>query len=255
MTRAQIIKKLISEGFSEKTLVNFSDKQLDKLSTKLLGEGLKVKADDLKSDPALADKLKDKDVTVVPEGEEERFVSCSSLGIKSPGMCEKNTKKPVELCSKLGVKTPGYCYVVNKQPLKKTNTHYSAVNLKKLNEFVEGVVDKQYHSLTTKGEISELIKEKFSNLSEKESMNKLPEFIGEFEMTEPAVKPDVKPAPAKPDTDRPRREKPRHPGQRPVDPNKEPLPNPVPKAGKKEISGDEAKSKVIKMINKIFTDN
>jgi hypothetical protein len=74
-------------------------------------------------------------------------------------------------------------------------------------------------------------------------------------MAEPAVKPDIKPAPAKPDTDRPRREKPRHPGQRPVDPNKEPLPNPVPKARKKEISGDEAKSKVIKMINKIFTDN
>jgi hypothetical protein len=223
MTRAQIIKKLISEGFSEKTLVNFSDKQLDKLSTKLLGEGLKVKADDLKSDPALADKLKDKDVTVVPEEEAEEPKK------------KKITKKEVkETSNKNGIKS---------------------LNLKKLNEFVEGVVDKQYHSLTTKGEISELIKEKFSNLSEKESMSKLPEFIGEFEMAEPAVKPDVKPAPAKPDTDRPRREKPRHPGQRPVDPNKEPLPNPVPKAGKKEISGDEAKSKVIKMINKIFTDN
>lgn len=220
MTRAQIIKKLISEGFSEKTLVNFSDKQLDKLSTKLLGEGLKVKADDL---PALADKLKDKDVTVVPEEE--------TVEPKKKRITKKEVK---EITSKGAIKS---------------------LNLKKLNEFVENVVDKNYHNLTTKGEISELIKEKFSNLSEKESMNKLPEFIGEFEMAEPAVKPDVKPAPAKPDTDRPRREKPRHPGQRPVDPNKEPLPNPVPKAGAKEINGDEAKSKVIKMINKIFREN
>jgi hypothetical protein len=220
MTRAQIIKKLISEGFSEKTLVNFSDKQLDKLSTKLLGEGLKVKADDL---PALADKLKDKDVTVVPEEEGEELKK------------KKITKKEVkETSNKGGIKS---------------------LNLKKLNEFVEDVVDKKYHSLTTKGEISELIKEKFSNLSEKKSMSKLPEFIGEFEMAEPAVKPDVKPAPAKPDTDRPRRERPRHPGQRPLDPNKKPLPDPPPKASTKEISGDEAKSKIIGMIDKIFREN
>jgi hypothetical protein len=225
MTRSEIIKKLISEGFSEKTLVNFSDKQLDKLSGKLFGEGLKVKADDLKSDPALADKLKDmEDVTVVPE--EDGKEDLDSKEIKKTKMMKGDKKlKP------------------------------KGVNLKKLNEFVEKVVDEKYHNLTTKGEISELIKEKFSNLSEKESMKKLPEFIGEFEMGQPDVKPDVKPAPTKPDTDRPRREKPRHPGQRPLDPNKEPLPNPVPKAKAKEIGGEEAKSRVIKMINKIFSDN
>lgn len=223
MTRIEIIKRLVSEGFSEKTLVNFTDKQLEKLSAKLLGEGLKVKADDLKADPALADKLKDKDVTVVPEEESE-----------TPKM-KKITKKEVkETSNKIGVKS---------------------LDLNKLNEFVEGVVDKQYHNLTTKGEISELIKERFGTLSEKESVTKLPEFMGEIEMAEPAVKPDVKPAPAKPDTDRPGREKPRHPGQRPVDPNKQPLPNPVPKAGKKEIGGDEAKSKVIKIISQILKDN
>lgn len=253
MIRSEIIKKLVAEGFSTKTLAIFSDKQLEKLSNKVLSEaGLKVKADDLKSDPTLADKLKDKDVTVVPEGEDERFVSCSSLGVKSPGMCEKNTKKPVQLCSRLGIKTPGYCYVGDKKPVEKTS---ASVNLKKLHEFVENTVNKNYHSLTTKAEISELIKEKFNNLSEKEMIKGLPEFMNEFDMAQPDVKPDVKPAPTKPDTDRPRREKPRHPGQRPVDPNKQPLPNPVPKAKGKEISGDEAKSKVIKMINKIFSDN
>lgn len=257
MMRSEIIKKLVTEGFSEKTLAVFNDKQLEKLSNKVLSEAeLKVKADDLKNDPSLADKLpEDEDITVVPEGKDEQFVSCSSLGVKSPGMCEKNTKKPVELCSKLGVKTPGYCYIENKKPVKKLNTHYNAVNLKKLNEFVEDAINKNYHSLTTKAEISELIKEKFNSLSEKEVVSGLPEFINEFDMAQPDVKPDVKPAPSKPDTDKPRREKPKHPGQRPTDPDKNPLPNPVPKAKGKEIGGEEAKSRVIKMINKILSDN
>lgn len=216
MNRVDTISKLIKEGFSEKTLVSFNDKQLEKFSKKILGEGLKVKADDLKSDPALADKLKDKDVTVVPEEK-----------IEEP-KGKKMTKKDVK-------------EIVSKNKIKR-------LDLKKLNEFVEGVVDKKFHNLTTKGEISELVKEKIGGLSGKTQ-------ISEFEMAEPAVKPDVKPAPVKPDTDRPRRERPRHPGQRPQDPNKKPLPDPVPKARTKEISGDEAKSKVIGMIDKIFREN
>ncbi len=211
MKRIDIIKKLIGEGFSEKTLVGFNDKQLEKLSAKVLREGLKVKADDIKSDPALADKLKDKDVTIVPE--------------------EDDTVETIK-----------------KGDLKQKK---SALNMKKLNAFVESVVDKKFHTLATKKEISELIKEKFNNITEKNTISKLPEFIGEFEMAEPAVKP----APVKPGIDTPKREKPRHPGQRPLDPNKQPIPNPAPKAKAKEISGDDAKSKVIKMINKIFVDN
>ena len=38
MKRNEIIQKLVSEGFSEKTLVNFTDKQLNDLSTRMLGE-------------------------------------------------------------------------------------------------------------------------------------------------------------------------------------------------------------------------
>lgn len=212
MNRNEIITKLVKEGFSEKTLIRFNDNQLKKFSDKILGEGLKVKADDLKADPALADKLKDKDVTVVPEEE--------TMEPKVKKMTKKDVKE-----------------IASKNKIKR-------LDLKKLNEFVESVVDKKYHSLTTKGEISELVKEKIGASQ-----------ISEFEMAEPAVKPDVKPAPAKPDTDRPRRERPRHPGQRPLDPNKKPLPDPPPKASTKEISGDEAKSKIIGMIDKIFREN
>lgn len=40
MKRSQLVQKLIKEGFSEKTLVNFSDKQLYDLSERILGEAV-----------------------------------------------------------------------------------------------------------------------------------------------------------------------------------------------------------------------
>ena len=42
MNRAQLIQKLMSEGFSEKTLVNFNDKQLEKFANKVLKEAQTV---------------------------------------------------------------------------------------------------------------------------------------------------------------------------------------------------------------------
>ena len=48
---------------------------------------------------------------------DDRFCSCSKIGVKYAGLCDRKTKKPVESCSKLGVKTPGYCYL-DKTPVK-----------------------------------------------------------------------------------------------------------------------------------------
>jgi hypothetical protein len=242
MKRIDIIEKLVAEGFSVNTLVKFNDNQLHKLSTKLLGEGLKVKADDIKSDPALADKLKDKDVTIVPESEESKFVSCSSIGVKFAGMCEKNTKKPVDSCAKMGVKTPGYCYVGDKTPVKhKAST---SVNVKNLNEFVENIVDKQYHSLATKGEIVSLIKERVTapknNITEK-LQGKLPEFMS-FDNIVSAAEPQTKPDPKSPDTIPSRPSEPKispdqNPRKRPFrNPNEEPAVQPKPKAKVRKIN-------------------
>jgi hypothetical protein len=198
MKRIDIIEKLIAEGFSEKTLVKFNDNQLSKLSTKLLGEGLKVKADDLKNDPALADKLKDKDVTVVPE--------------------EMDAVESVK-----------------KDPLKQKK---SALNMEKLNAFVENVVDKKYHSLATKGDIVSLIKERMNepvtNISEK-TKGKLPEFMS-FDSIVSAAEPQTKPDPKSPETipskpSEPRITPDKDPRRRPFrNPNEEPGVQPRPKA-------------------------
>lgn len=54
MKRQEIIKKLISEGFTEKTLVNFSDKQLNTLSHRILGESDVMIS---KKDPKMIEKI------------------------------------------------------------------------------------------------------------------------------------------------------------------------------------------------------
>jgi hypothetical protein len=43
--------------------------------------------------------------------------SCASMGIKSPGQCDTQGKKPVKTCASFGVKSPGYCYVDTKKPV------------------------------------------------------------------------------------------------------------------------------------------
>lgn len=201
MKRIDIIEKLIAEGFSEKTLVRFNDKQLEKLSSKILKEGLKIKADDLKSDPALADKLKDKDVTIVPEEEE----------------------------------------VVKKGDAKQKK---STLNIKKLNAFVENVVDKEYHTLATKGDIVSLIKERINtpknNITEK-LQGRLPEFMS-FDSIISAGQPQTEPAPQTPETIPSRPSEPKispdeNPRKRPFrNPNEEPAVQPRPKAKVKKIN-------------------
>ena len=43
--------------------------------------------------------------------------TCASMGVKSPGYCDTQGKKPVKSCAALGVKTPGNCYVDTKKPI------------------------------------------------------------------------------------------------------------------------------------------
>lgn len=287
MNRKELISKLVKEGFSETTLCNFNDKQLEKFANKILAEGtLNIP----KKDQAAIKAAQDQQQTFVTYEEKniEEFGPKPGLGIhqfykqlESEKISiddflkntEKGSKKLKNLYDFL-VKDQGYSKAEiknkkkeNKSEVKKESVEEmpntadrrsgtkkkKAFNAEKLNEFVDNTVDNAYHSLTTKGEMVELIKNKISVLSEKQDTPKIPEFMEGVEVAEPAVKPEVKPAPSKPDTDSPRREKPAHPGQRPVDPNKNPLPDPAPKA--KAISGDEAKSKIIQMVHKIFTQN
>ena len=100
MKRTEIIKQLMAEGFTEKTLVNFSDRQLQSLSTRIT-ESLTVKADTLQKDPSTKTKVdamaKTSDIKIVPEEVKETGVP----GLKAkvvketgvPGLKAKEVKE------------------------------------------------------------------------------------------------------------------------------------------------------------------
>lgn len=132
-----LIKKLVNEGLSTDILVNLNDTQLKTLAQKVLKEGLKIKADDLSKNPGLADKLKDKDVTVVPE---EEIV---------PKKRKTNKKVKDE-------KLP----VIKKKSFKTKNL------------FKDESVVESYKNYTSKGDMLKIIKEKVRSFANIENKNK-----------------------------------------------------------------------------------
>lgn len=58
-----------------------------------------------------------KEVKVSSSKEYNMIDTCASMGIKTPGYCDTQAKKPVKSCADLGIKTPGYCYVDTKKPV------------------------------------------------------------------------------------------------------------------------------------------
>lgn len=70
-----------------------------------------------------------KKVIIEEQSKNNTIHTCASMGIKSPGYCDTQGKKPVIGCASLGVKTSGYCYVDTKKPIP------NQVSIKKLKEF------------------------------------------------------------------------------------------------------------------------
>jgi len=201
MKRDVIVGQLIKEGFSEKTLVNFSDKQLSDLHERIV-----VDADKLKTDPKLQALANDPNTEV--EVKEELKGNQKKLDKNHNGKIDGQDFKILK----------GQKKEVSKD--KKSN----------VKEWVESLAENNFHSFTSKNEIMELIQSKL-NESEvmepqhganvKKGHNGIPEFmtydaiVGNGTKTVPA-KPKVDPGtkPAKPKT-------PFQPG---------PGPNPKPKA-------------------------
>jgi len=201
MKRDVIVGQLIKEGFSEKTLVNFSDKQISDLHERIV-----VDADKLKTDPKLQALANDPNTEV--EVKEELKGNQKKLDKNHNGKIDGQDFKILK----------GQKKEVSKD--KKSN----------VKEWVESLAENNFHSFTSKNEIMELIQSKL-NESEvmepqhganvKKGHNGIPEFmtydaiVGNGTKTAPA-KPKVEPGtkPAKPKT-------PFQPG---------PGPNPKPKA-------------------------
>lgn len=211
MKRTEIIEKLIKEGFSEKTLVKFNDNQLMKFADKMLKEAQTVTT-----------------TKTVYNSKDPKDIAALNTALKTPDALKDQS---VEVKETDMVKAP------------KKKKGKSILNLKDPSAFVENVVSKKYHSVTTKSEIMEMVKLKMSgtvseDLSERK-MPRLPEFLS-FDSIMSAGKPEEAPVQPEVIPDTPTREKPKredNPMKRPFRrPNEKPVADPDPKAKVKKIN-------------------
>jgi hypothetical protein len=193
MNRKDLVEKLISEGFSEKTLVGFSDKKLKMLSERLTVSAEKLKDPKIKS---VIDANPDMNIEVNETAPWSYYFAAVKRLEKELG------KEPTK--SQIDAEMKKLAKPISKKEDKKSE----------MNEWVNSLVENGYHPLTTKGDMLETITRKIQ-----ESGNA------------PATKPAPKEAPVKdPGTKEPpkRRDDPRRTPFR--NPNENPKVNPNPKA-------------------------
>jgi hypothetical protein len=177
MKRNEIVKSLLNEGFSEKTLVNFSDKQLNDLAVRIFSEEtMNIPKEDL---PAIEAAKKEKKSFVTFE---EKEIDEELKGNQKNIDKNKNGK-------------------IDSEDFKLLKKNKKKENIK---EWVSNVTNKNFHSFTSKNEIMEMIQFKLKEdvgSKVKKGHNGIPEFmtydsISDVETMDNA--PITKPAPTKP---------------------------------------------------------
>ena len=249
MNRKIIIEKLLKEGFSEKTLVSFNDKQLVTLSKTVLKEAVMIKKDNVKDIAAAkaAGKTietyesKHKDVNEKWEGDvkvkktgEHADKTVSELKKELNSLKEKSKKYQDE-----GKKVPKKIIdqeaelkfaIRAKQGWKKKMNE----NVSEIEEWVLDLTESKYSQFTSKNDIMKIINEKMETFQPmpmskaKKGHNGIPEF-----MTYDAIvgnQPAPSPNPSQPDVlpDAPPKEKDKPKPKTPYQPG--PGVDPKPKA-------------------------
>jgi len=232
MKRSELVERLIKEGMSEKTLVKFTDKQLNNLANRMLGEAVTTTADALSKSVALQNLAKKQDIKLVgEEGEvsEELKGNQKKIDKNHNGKIDAQDFKILKGQKKNDTKTCDDCGSSIKD-CKCDHTHMD--ESQEIKNWVETLAEENFHSFTSKNEIMELISMKL-NESEvhqygpnvKTGHNGLPEFM----TYDAIVANDTKIAPSKPKVD---------PGTKPSKPKTPfqpgPKVNPNPKALKED---------------------
>jgi len=227
MKRFELVQKLINEGLSEKTLVNLSDKQLGDLAERMLGEAVTTTADALLNSPALQKLAKTQDIKLVGE---EGDIGESKKKKKKETIYDKSLK---DLGGEEGVIKFFDKELKNKKKsgvVKKENVE--------VKNWLETIAEDNFHSMTSKGEIMELIQTKLNEVevgpNVRKGHNGVPEFMSYDAISNTEVKeaaPTTKPAPTKPKID---------PGTKPKTPYQPgPGKNPKPKALKEKENANK----------------
>jgi hypothetical protein len=243
MKREQIVNSLLKEGFSDKTLVKFNDKQLVHLYERIIGEATTKQvrvlsmnnADDaaevnnlINNPKAVADMKAKGHVEVTKE--EKNKISKDSSKKKSKLKKEdtKEEKSSIGLSKekkKEVIKSDKKGKDVSKKEIKKENFE--------IKNWVKTLAENNFHSFTSKGEIMELIQSKTSDVevgsNVKKGHNGIPEFMT-YDSIVSAAEPKEKPSPTKTPTKDPGTKQPpkKDPRKTPFQPG--PGQNPKPKA-------------------------
>ena len=230
MKRNEIIQKLINEGFSAKTLVNFTDKQLNDLSSRMLSEQGARGAVIMKkgSNPTDIKKVTDSGMNVELREKEEGGLNDVDT-LKSDEITKiwdkiKGGEEPSRKEMKLDIFKHMKKHDITLNSLKEKHLNESQLEI---NEWIGNLAETKYHSFTSKNEIMELISMKLneSEIHEfgpnvKTGHNGLPEFMTYDAITSSQPAPTIAPPKTKPGT---------IPKKTPFKPG--PRVNPRPKAG------------------------
>jgi hypothetical protein len=233
MKRNEIIQKLINEGFSEKTLVNFTDKQLNDLSSRMLGEqsaavGKGAVIMKKGSNPTDIKRVTDSGMNVELREKEEGGLNPIDT-LKSDEISKiwshiKDGEEPSRKEMKLDIFKYMKKHDCSLESLKEKCLNESQLEI---NEWVSNLAETKYHSFTSKNEIMELITMKLneSEIHEfgpnvKTGHNGLPEFMTYDAISSSQAAPTIAPPKTKPGTT---------PKKTPFRPG--PKVNPKPKAG------------------------
>ena len=198
MKRSELVKMLISEGMSEKTLVNFSDKQLSDLHERMVID---------------ADKLKDPKLQAIAND--------PNIEVEVKEDLKGNQKK---LDKNHNGKIDGQDFKILKGQNKKKSVKTDTKD-KEVKEWVESLAENNYHSFTSKNEIMEMIQFKLQEAGPNVNIghNNVPEFMTYESLSDG----DVETKPAKPKVTPGTKPKPHNPNQ------PGPFTKPKPKAEKK----------------------
>lgn len=203
MKRNEIVESLLSEGFSEKTLVKFSDKQLISLHERIFSEETVNISKDDKVAIDQAKKSKQPFVTYEQEVGEELKGNQKKIDKNKNGKIDSEDFKLLNKKKK----TEDYC-----DSCDCVKSKCKCGEKSEIKEWVKGLANENFHNFTSKNEIMELINVKLT---------------------------EQQPAPSKPDTDAPVREKPTTKPGKPKRENPfEPKHKPKPKASSKDTLPD-----------------
>jgi glutamyl/glutaminyl-tRNA synthetase len=210
MKRNEIVKSLLKEGFSEKTLVGFSDKQLSDLHVRLFGEEKGSVVVPKGTPPVDVKKMTDQGLNVELREKKlvgnQKKIDANKNGkidsedfklLKSKKSGKMEVKELVGNQKKIDANKNGK---IDSEDFKLLNSKKDSKKSEKkeVKEWVNNLAESNFHSFTSKNEIMELIKTKINEVevgpNVKKGHNGIPEFMSYESITKPApTKPKVNP--------------------------------------------------------------